>query len=87
MSVEVSTKEYGGEDRCPACIRQRTGTGLGPTPAHTCKSHRTVGQIDSDDRRQRLAQLNDRPARRRGQHPAGTTLRTRSTPDAFVAIR
>jgi len=31
MSVEVRTKEYGGEDRCLACIRQATGTGLGPT--------------------------------------------------------
>jgi|RhiMetdeSRZDD1v2_1073273.scaffolds.fasta_scaffold181178_3 hypothetical protein len=86
MSVEVRTKEYGGEDRCLACIRQATGTGLGPTPAHTCLSHRTVAQIDSDDRHQRLAQLN-RPARRRGQHPAGTTLRTRTVDGGILEVR
>jgi hypothetical protein len=56
MNLEIRTRERGGTDRCPRCIRDRDG-GLGWLPAHTCLDYQTPGQAASRARARRLAQL------------------------------
>jgi hypothetical protein len=75
--MEVLTRQRGGEDRCPACIRQRHGGGLGPEPPHTCLTHQTIGQLATRQRAKRLARMN-RQRSAQADHPAGSNLRERS---------
>jgi hypothetical protein len=55
VNLSIQTRRRGGEDSCPACIRDRDG-GLGPR-VHTCLTHQTPGQIASRQRAEQLAKL------------------------------
>jgi hypothetical protein len=55
VDLTIRTRVRGGEERCPACIRDRDG-GLGPR-VHTCATHQTPGQIATRQRAAQLARL------------------------------
>jgi hypothetical protein len=60
MNLGIDNLVRGGEDRCARCRRERTGSGFGPLPAHTCRTYENAGQRATRERAQVLARFNRR---------------------------